>query len=1452
MLNKIIYFSIKNKLIIGLGTAALLIWGSYAAMHLPIDAVPDITDNQVQIITTSPSLAAPEVERLISFPIEMEMASIPHIQKVRSFSRFGLSVVTLVFEEDIDIYWARQQVNQRLGAVVADIPKGVGMPGMAPVTTGLGEIYQYVVEAEAPYRNQYSLQDLRNIQDWIVRRQLLGTPGVADISALGGELRQYEVSVDPQKMSALGIELKDIFRSLELNNENSGGSYIEKNGAAYFIRSEGLVGSLADIEEISVKGVGASSILIKDIAQVRWGHAVRYGASSRNGEGEVVSAIVMMLKGENSSAVIKEVTNRIAEIRKTLPPGIKITPFLDRTQLVDRAIGTVTKNLIEGALIVIFVLLLILGNIRAGLIVASVIPLALMFAFGMMHLFGVSGNLMSLGAIDFGLIVDGAVIIVEASMHHLAIRQKSRRLTQSEMDAEVYVSSSKIRNAAAFGEIIILIVYIPLLALIGTEGKMFRPMAQTVSFAIVGAFLLSLTYVPVASALFLSKEIKSKRSKSDVIMDKLKDAYARVLNRLLGYKKPILVLALLLLVVSFWRFTKLGGEFIPTLDEGDLAVQATLITGSSLKSSLELTQKAERLLLENFPEVKQVVSKIGSGEIPTDPMPIEAADIMVVLKPQKEWKSAQNREALVDTMAKVLAQLPGVNFSFQQPIQMRFNELMTGVRQDVAVKIFGEDLDKLSKYAAEVGALVAKVQGAEDIYVESVTGVSQLVIRFKRDAIARYGLDVKTINEQIQMAYSGAAAGKVYEGEKSFDLVVRLDSNSRSQINSLENLPVMVASGTTLPLGVVASVDLVEGPYQIQRDDTKRRIIVAFNVRNADVETVVSNLKKLLDEKLELEPGYSLTFGGQFENLVEAKARLSVAVPLALLLIFFMLYFTFKSISQSALIFSAIPFSAVGGIWALSLRGMPFSISAGVGFIALFGVAVLNGIVLISEFNYLKKNGMLDLKNRIISGTSNRLRPVIMTAAVASLGFLPMAISSSAGAEVQKPLATVVIGGLVSATLLTLLVLPVLYWINERYIDRLSAKKSLSALIVCMAFGVAPLYSQNAPVTIKTMEAALNIGFEHNLKLKSKEWNREAAGFQVKGSLPAQRTQIEFMGGQYNSIFSSDRHFGISQELVNPWEFRNTRKFNKTAYELASLSESLERKRLQRDIQMFWNDLYFSKKKIEILEKKLTYFQQLTQALATRNKVGDVRALDAFLSQTAQENVVMDIQNERAVYGNAYKRLFLELNLSIGDSIAVEEVEMPMSRIDTVQEALIWDKLLLGELQMSDLSYKVARSKLLPDIRLGYFNQSLNGLGPNLAGGEDWYDNSNRFQGITIGMGVPLFSWSSEYQKSQSKKAMYRSKVAETEYRKAQIGLEIKRLIDLIKIDEKTLEFMVNTALPTAEKLEFQLNRSYEDGAISLMDLVRGMDQVWQIQMKWIESKKMYNTHQYEQQYLIN
>lgn len=1036
MFQKLITSSIKHKFVVGFLTISLIVWGLWSLATLPFDSTPDITDNQVQVITQAPSLGAQEVEQYVTTPIEMALANIPRLQERRSISRSGLSVITLIFDDQADIYWARSQVSQVLNDAVKELPKNTSTE-MGPIATALGEIYHYTVRTKKGYENKYSLTQLRTIQDWIVRKQLSGTPGVAEVSGWGGFVKQYEVAINTDRLNANGITVSEVFDALQKNNANTGGSYIEQNSNQYYIRAIGVAKTFDDITNIPVKNVNGITIKVGDIAKVQEGHATRFGAVTRNGEGEVVAGIAIMLKGENFQEVSKNVKSRIAQIQKSLPEGVIIEPFIDRTNLVKRVEGTIEHNLIMGGLIVIFVLVIFLGNWRAGLVVASVIPLSMLFAFGMMKTFGIDGNLMSLGAIDFGMIVDSAVIIVEAVVTHINQKTQKTSLTQAEMDEEVHFSASRIRQSAAFGEIMIMIVYVPLMTLVGIEGKMFRPMALTVFFAILGAFILSLTYVPMASSLFLSKKISKKETFADKMVKKIQQWYLPVLNWVLKQNKNVITGAVALFCVSLVAFKFLGGEFIPSLEEGDFAVEMSMSQGTSLSQMVESCTKAEKLLRAEYPEVKQVVSRIGSAEIPTDPMPVERADIMISLKPKAEWTSAETTEELMEKMEETLHTIPGLEAEISQPIQMRNNELLTGIKQDVAIKIFGEDLDELTKLGEHVGKMISGIQGVSGTSVEQVSGLPQIQVVYNHERMAEYGINVDDINQVLETSFAGGIAGSIYEGERKFDIVLRLDNNDRN-VSSIQNLAIPIGSGETIPLTQVADIIYEPAPAQISHENGARRIYVGFNIKGRDVQSTVDEIQNLLDAKLKLPEGYYYTYGGEFQNLQSAITRLMIVVPLALIIIFLLLYATVKNVRESLFVFSAIPLAAIGGVWALWFRGMPFSISAGVGFIALFGVAVLNGIVLIGEMNQMQKNQLSSavesgrsntqlIHERIIDSCMIRLRPVLMTALVASLGFLPMALSHGDGAEVQRPLATVVIGGLITSTLLTLLVLPAIY-----------------------------------------------------------------------------------------------------------------------------------------------------------------------------------------------------------------------------------------------------------------------------------------------------------------------------------------------------------------------------------------------------------------------------------------
>lgn len=1435
MLNKIIEFSIKNKLIIGLLVLALIGYGIYEVRKLPIDAVPDITNNQVQVITVAPALGAPDVERLITFPIEQVNNNIPGLIELRSFSRFGLSVVTIVFEDDIDIYWARQQVSERLQQAQEQIPKGVGTPVLAPVTTGLGEIYQYTVRPKKGYEDQYNVMELRTIQDWIVRRQLLDVKGVAEVSSFGGYLKQYEVAVIPEKLMAYNITIGDVFTALETNNQNTGGSYIEKGPTILFIRSEGLVGGIEDIQNIVVKNLpNGMPLLIRDVGEVRLGSAPRYGAMTYNGEQEVSGAVVMMLKGENSNEVIKNIKERITQIEKTLPEGVMIDAFLDRTKMVNNSISTVTTNLLEGALIVVFVLVLFLGNFRAGLLVASVIPLSMLFAIILMNTFGVSGNLMSLGALDFGLIVDGAVIIVEAVLHklsHSKVFKNVNKLTQSEMDEEVKTSASGMMNAAVFGQIIILIVYLPIFTLRGIEGKMFMPMAQTVVFALLGAFLLSLTYIPMMSSLVLSKKISHKTTFSDRMMNRLERFYQKYLTKILRRQKMVLATVLGLFAVAVFIFTRLGGEFIPALPEGDFAVDTRVLPGSNLNTSVEAVSKASKIILEKFPEVEKVVGKTGSSEVPTDPMAVDASDMMIILKPRKEWTSAKTYTELEAKMSAALEALPGVSFGFQYPVNMRFNELMSGARQDVVVKIFGEDLDTLATYATQLGRLSNSVEGSEAVYVESVTGIPQIVIEYNRSAIAQYGLNISDINRVVNAAFAGESSGMVYEGERRFDLVVRLAGEKRKNLEDVRQLLITTPQGAQIPLNTVANVDIVEGPNQIQRDNSQRRIIVGFNVRGRDIQSTVSELQQKVEEQIKLPPGYYITYGGAFENLEAAKDRLYVAVPLALALIFLLLYFAFGSVKQGLLIYSTIPLSAIGGIFALAIRDISFSVSAGIGFIALFGVAVLNGIVLMAEFNRLTKRGYTNLKRIVIMGTKTRLRPVLMTASVASLGFLPMALSTGEGAEVQRPLATVVIGGLLIAAFLTLFVLPILYMLTHRKIA--VNKKLVAMLVVLFAFSFQEMNAQT-PITL---QQAIDTALANNLSVKTERLRNEYHQKLIKSGTAIPVTDVFGEYGQINGIYN-DTRFGISQTINFPTVYKRQKELLTEEWKSSLLNTDVQEAQLKKQVsQVFYTLLYLHHKR-ELLQKTDTLFAEFLNKATLRFKAGESNVLE----KTTAENQCGQMALQLLQLEKDWEIVQLQFQLLLNtekDFVPMEDADLGIPFLENDSSLLTSHpeiQFLKQQQQIANAVTKSEQSKLLPDLTFGYNLMGMRGTGPD----DKLYNSTPQFHSVQLGLGIPVFTGS---QKAKINAAKINENIAANEYEWKLKNFENayhSAFMEYQKFEEM-VRYFENTALKNAATITETAEKQFLNGDINYLEWVLLINQAIVIQSDYIEAVKNLN-----------
>ncbi|WP_199119779.1 CusA/CzcA family heavy metal efflux RND transporter [Pedobacter sp. ASV28] len=1443
MLDKIIKFSIKNKLIIAAMTLLLIIWGVWSATKLPIDAVPDITNNQVQIITVCPTLAGQEVEQLVTFPIEQRIANIPNLEETRSISRFGLSVITVVFKEEVDIYFARQLINEKLKEAEENIPKGIGTPELAPVSTGLGEVYQYIIHPKKGSENKYNAKDLRTMQDWIVARQLYGTPGIAEVNSFGGELKQYEVAVNPNRLKAMGISVTDIFTALEKNNQNTGGAYIDKKPNAYFIRGIGLVTSLEDVKNISVKNTtGSVPIFIKDVADVRFGHAVRYGAMTYNGEVDAVGGVVMMLKGENSNEVVNRIKEKLPVIQKSLPDDIIIEPYLDRTDLVGRAMGTVEKNLIEGALIVIFVLVVFLGNFRAGLIVASAIPLAMLFALGLMNVFGVSANLMSLGAIDFGLIVDGAVIIVEATLHHLGLRKSVQKLSQKEMDDEVFASASKIRSSAAFGEIIILIVYIPILTLVGVEGKMFRPMAQTVGFAIFGALILSLTYIPMMCALFLSKKVSHKATFSDQMMNWLQRRYQPLLQKAIRIKYAIVGITMALFATCLLLFSRMGGEFIPQLAEGDFAFHCILPQGSSLSQSIETSMQASRMI-KQFEEVKMVVGKTGSAEVPTDPMPPEATDVMIILKPKKEWKSGRSYDELAEAISEKLEAIPGVFFEKNQPIQMRFNELMTGIRQDVAVKIFGENLDTLSLYANRVSEVIQRVNGATAPQVERVSGLPQINVEYNRVRMANYGLNVAEVNDVVSTAFAGKSAGVVFENERRFDLVVRLDSLYRTSIDDVSNLMVPIATGNQIPLSQVATIHYQLGPAQISREAGKRRIVIGFNVAGRDVQSVVKDIQQQLDTQIKLPPGYYFTYGGQFENLQKASQRLMIAVPVSLLLIFVLLYFTFRSIKQAGLIFTAIPMSAIGGVFALLLRDMPFSISAGIGFIALFGVAVLNGIVLIGTFNQLEKEGWTDVIKRVIEGTKIRLRPVLMTATVASLGFLPMALSSSAGAEVQKPLATVVIGGLVTATFLTLFVLPLLYIIfNSRINLKPKYQMKPSAMIMVLMVSAISLSAKAQTRKPINIEEAISIALQHNKSVAAGSLDIEATKALQKtaGELP--KLDLNAQLGQYNSTHF-DQSFQVSQTLPFPTLFGARKQLIVAEVKGKEWQQQLTVLALKTQVRTYYYQIqYLQHNQVKLLQLD-SLFNDFIKVAQLRYKTGDTKKVDISTAQAKKGEINLLLRQNEVYLSNAHQHLQALMNIDSGFTIAIDKIYQPLTLNTLLDSSSVSNhpaiQALYQDALIAEQTKKVERAQGLPDFKLGYVNQSLIGF-QNINGAEQYFGPGNRFSSVNLGIALPL-SFGATKARTRSLDLKKQAAEANAHQQQKTMATLLQNTLSQYRQDVQQYRYYLEQALPNAHDIIAAAQLGYKTGDIGYVEYLYALQTATDIQLGYLKSIQQVN-----------
>ena len=1457
MFDAIIAYSVRNKLVIGMLTGALIVWGLWSLRQLPIDAIPDITNNQVQVITTAPALATQEVEQFITTPLELALQNLQDLVEIRSISRFGLSVITVVFEEDVDVYLARQLVGEALGDVAGELPPDVGAPEMAPISTGLGEIYQYVVHPEPGYEDQYSATDLRTIQDWIVSRQLAGIPGVVEVNSLGGYVKRYEVAVEPNRLRAMGVSLLDVYGALEQSNENTGGAYIERDPRTYYIRSDGLVTSLEDVGDIVVDVRNGRPIRVRDVGTVQFGTAPRYGALVWNGR-EAVGGKVMMLRGANSAEVTELVRARVEEIKPSLPEGVTVEPYLVRDRLVDSAISTVQTNLLEGGLIVVFILVLLLGNWRAGLVVASVIPLAMLFAVSMMNVLGISANLMSLGAIDFGLIVDGAVIIVEAIVHRLQVGFAGQRLSPKQMDVEVTAASVQIRSSAAFGEIIILMVYLPILALVGIEGKMFRPMAQTVMLAILGALILSLTYVPAMSALLLNKTITDKRTIADRIIGFFQRLYTPVLAAALRLRWAVVAATVALFAVSVWAFARMGGEFIPTLEEGDLAMQQILPPGTSLTQTVETTKRIHGLMREAVPEIREIVANIGAAEIPTDPMSVEVADYTIVMAPKDEWVTATTREGMFAVIEEALEVIPGVALEFSQPIQLRFNELMTGSKADIAIKLYGADLDVAAAKANEARDIIASVPGVGSVNVEQAVGMPQIVVDYRYDRMAQYGVQVREINRVISGAFAGAVASTVYEGERRYDLVVRLAEDARADISAVRDLYVTLDSGAEVPLREVATVELQDAPMQISRDNTNRRIVIGVNVGETDTETLVNDIRAALDARLDLPPGYYLRYGGQFENLQAAQARLSVAVPLALALIFILLYFTFGSLSQAALIFVAIPLSAIGGIWALELRGMPFSISAGIGFIALFGVAVLNGIVLVGYLNQLRREGVTDVRERIFRGTSVRLRPVLMTASVASLGFLPMALSTSGGAEVQRPLATVVIGGLLTATLLTLVVLPVLYsWLatwQERRArrrgdgggttgfanpkDRVSKAKSggstsntklggagLTALLL-LAFAKTG-YAQDPSPPPVSVDEIVDLALTANPTVRAADLQVGAARGLLDLPYQPGLTQIAYEGeGLFQPNGNRLAQFGITQSLGNPATTRAANARQEVEVLRLQLERGLTAQSLTYAVRSVAYRLQHERRMLDYYRALAVRYAEFERIASTRVELGAANAMERLVLVPPLERYRLGAaQAERSIEGLRAQLGLLTGRDDIGDVIGDTLAQAPVA-ITLSDSANLLVRVAEQAVRSSEAEAEVLSAGLKPSAFVGY-------------GVQKFFETPllNAFQ---AGVTVPLF-------RGQTNRRIAAARLS-TDAAAAQVEAtrrQVEQTLVSLRTEVATARLAVDAyraqLITVAPELRRVTALNYEAGEITALEVAQTLSAAAEVELAYLRAVLDYN-----------
>ncbi|MCW3785379.1 CusA/CzcA family heavy metal efflux RND transporter [Plebeiibacterium sediminum] len=1435
MLEKIISFSIRNKLIVILFTLTIVGFGLFSIYKIPVGTVPDITNNQVQVITTSGNLSTQEIEQFITTPVEMEMANLPGVLEIRSISKFGISLVTVVFEENLGTFLPRQLIAEKIKNASELIPESYGTPEMGPISTGLGEIYQYILDVKPGYEKNYSPMDLRTIQDWIVKRRLTGVTGVVEVNSWGGYLKQYEVAIDPLLLKSLDVSLMEVYDALEKNNNISGGSYIEKNNQSYFIRGDGQIKSIEDIKNIVVTSHAGVPVYVRDVAKVHFGHANRFGAITANGKGETILGQVMMLKNANSKEVINAVKERVDEIQKNLPEGVFINPVLERGELIAKTSFTVAENLILGALIVFITVLILLGNMRSALVIASMIPLALLFTISMMYIFGIDANLMSLGALDFGIIIDGAVIIVEYIVLRMSqmtkeaagINGEQRREFSDQISEE---GASKMMKSAIFGQIIILIVFIPILSLQGVEGKMFHPMALAFSFAIIGAMIMGLTWLPVASSLFLRPGDLTKRNLSKWILDQIYKSYYPVIKWSCEHKKIVLSAALISLIVTGFLFFKIGGEFVPTLDEGDFVIQPALKTGTSLSETIHMTTKMENILIKEFPdEVDQIVCRIGAAEVPTDPMSMEEIDMIIKLKPKKQWVKAGKKEDLAVAFKEALSIIPGIDYEFTQPIEMRFNELITGVRSDIAIKIYGEDLDYINEKANEIKKLVSDIPGAGDVILEKTTGLPQIKVTYNRSQIAYYNVDVDMLNTYLSTAFGGEIAGVVFEGERRFDMVMRLQNTNRTDIEDIRNLLVTIPSGTEVPMSEFADIQYTKGPAKISRDNTRRRVVVSVNVRNRDLQSVVDDIRLRIDENIKLQPGNFIEYGGQFENLQNATKRLLIAVPVALLLIFIFLHFAFQSFKDALMIFTAIPLATVGGVVLLWLRGMPFSVSAGVGFIALFGIAVLNGIVLIEHLKELQEKGGATMREIIIQGTKDRLRPVLLTAGAAAMGFLPMAISTGAGAEVQRPLATVVIGGLVTSTMLTMIALPLFFEIFYNIIGiklfPFKLIRSKGMLVLLLLLPVSALFSQNNELNLQQLR---QIALENNKQLKAYELKSKEAQAILKTSFSIPKTALSY-GTDENNIAENNhplKVWAVGQEFAFPTLYTAQRNANEFFSSMAQTKYELEKNRIYKEVSISYYQCVFINRKINIYRQLDSVYTDLLKQFERRYELKDASRLE-YLNIKSKKNEVSYLQMELdADYLKSYRQLKMLIN---NDS----DFTLPIIMEVLTQGEMGSDSVLIYNLLQQKNTYaeslvKVEQNKVLPEFSVNYF------IGSNS------YENAKNYQGFEVGVSIPVF-YKSYRNTIKSAKLAYDAQKYFSETEMDEVKQKMQELnSDKLKYDMKIKQYQ-ETDLPLAEEIKRTAIKAYQLKEIDFMRLANSLESAFKIESDYYESINNYN-----------